>query len=174
MRDRKGISVVLGLLCILVVTLLAACGGGDSSSSNSGSLKVANETSSGLAISAIQLSPDSADNWGPNQLEANQTIASGSSITFTDIAPGTYDMFVTLADGQGLQWDNFTVTAGQTTNTVVSSAYKAAGKTITNPDAPATNINFTYIPSSGNQGATKESPGTALKVSEQYVVEIIK
>lgn len=157
----------------LMFLVLCGCGGGDSGSSN-GNLKVTNNTSSGLAVDSLFLTQTSTNDWGPDQLPTNRTILSGDSATITNIPPGTYDSKVVLADNTTLFLNNFTITAGQTTNVQVGNAFKAAGKTITNPDAPATNVDFTYIPATEDQGTPKDSPDTASKVSDQYVVEIVK
>jgi hypothetical protein len=150
----KKATCVLWAVTGFMFLILCGCGGGGSDSgSTSGSLKVANNSLSGLSVAMVQITPASSNAWGDNQL--NQAILSGSSLTFNGIAPGAYNILVTLEDGQELQWDNLEVFDGEISDAEVSSVYKAAGKTIANPDTPATNVNFTYIPAKGNEGATK-------------------
>jgi len=71
----------------LVILVLGGCF--FINSSPTASLQVVN--TSGQTIYYFYISPDASSNWGNDQLGSN-TIPSGSTFTFTDIAPGTYDL----------------------------------------------------------------------------------
>jgi hypothetical protein len=86
------------------------------SNSAVGSLEIHNE--SGQNITGIWIAPHPETAWGSNLLTG--TIADGSSLSFANISPGSFDGQVQLADATYQQDIDVQVAAGTTTTFIVS------------------------------------------------------
>ena len=62
---------------------------GAAESEGTGTLTLVNETSSPICV--INVSPNTADTWGPNQLDEDRFVASGDSFTVTGLPADDYD-----------------------------------------------------------------------------------
>lgn len=73
----------LFVLMMAFALLLVACG------ADSSFLRVNNTSSA--EICEVNISPNSAETWGPNQLDGD-TIPAGTEYEISDIDPGVYDL----------------------------------------------------------------------------------
>lgn len=60
-------------------------------------------------IQAVEISPPSQDDWGPNQLGQGQSIAPNASGTFPIATGCTQDVRVEFASAQPIEWHSFDV-----------------------------------------------------------------
>lgn len=79
----------------------AAPSGGDTGSAGTVSLILDNQSS--LTLCYLYISPVNQDDWGDDQLGADNTVAPGDSFTITDIPAGTYDLRVETCDDQNVE-----------------------------------------------------------------------
>ena len=93
-------------LGVIVLIVLALGGCFFFSSNSTASLQVVN--TSGFEIFYFYISPAGSSVWGTDKL-GDATIPSGTNFTFTDIAPGTYDIEARWRDNSTVIDDAFGV-----------------------------------------------------------------
>jgi hypothetical protein len=87
LKEMESMKAIRWVVVALVIGVLGGCFFINGSST--ASLQVVN--TSIYPIYYFYISPDASSDWGPDQLGSN-IIGSGSTFTFTGIAPGTYDL----------------------------------------------------------------------------------
>jgi len=83
------------------------------------SLKVVNQTTSDICY--LYITDSGSDDWGPEQLGTDQTIAASSDFTITDIPPGTYDLETEDCDHNVISW-NYNVDLSEDNTLTVSGS----------------------------------------------------
>jgi hypothetical protein len=87
-KEMESMKAIRWVFVALVILMLGGCF--IITDGPTASLQVVN--TSGFTIYYIYISPDASADWGPDQLGSANTIPSGTTFTFTDITPGTYDL----------------------------------------------------------------------------------
>jgi P pilus assembly chaperone PapD len=91
-------NIVLVLVALALIAATVACG------SNSNNVTIVNN--SGHTICYIRFSPVTQDTWGGDRLGASETVASGSSRSFTIPTGTNYDFRMEGCGGGAIEFRN--------------------------------------------------------------------
>ncbi len=119
------------------------------------SVTVVNQSSD--IICFLYVSPSTSDEWGADQLGANDIIDVGASFT-VNVQPGTYDLRAEDCDGNPVA-EQYNVVLGQYTWTVTGSAAGTTG-TLTIINNTASTVCYVYISPSSSEEWGDDQLGT--------------
>lgn len=131
-----------------------------------GSMQVTNGSDS-YSMTELYIALHGSSSWGPNQLSSN--LAAGAAITFTNIAPGSYDVRSVWSSGTTASTFSLTVSSGLTTYATMTPT--TGNLRVTNGSG-SYSMTELYISPSGssswgpNQLSSSLSAGSAITITQ--------